>query len=138
MQIVTDRCPLCDPWLILLRLAPEIFATKQLFMRHRGVKVGIAADHCGMGFEPVFDIGSQRLDGDMQSDSIGIKFQAIFGNPNIRVVDNKPGTSSIPSILVIVWSGGSGNGGRASEEISMFVPYSICCGTICSLSLIHI
>ena len=73
-----------------------------------------------------FDIGTQRLDGDMQSDSIGIAFQAIFGYSNIRVMDSKPSTSSIPSILEIVWSRGSGNGVRAPEEIPMFVPYSIC------------
>ena len=35
------------------------------FYRTMGVKVGIAAGQYGVGFESVFDVGSQRLDGDM-------------------------------------------------------------------------
>ena len=46
-------------------LAPEILTTKQIFYWLLGVKVGIAAGQYGVGFESVFDVGSQRLDGDM-------------------------------------------------------------------------
>ena len=65
MQIVTDRCRLCDPWLVLLLFGARNPRHETTFYAALGVRVGIAADQCGVGFEPVFDIGSQRLDGDM-------------------------------------------------------------------------
>ena len=65
MQIVTDRCRLCDPWLILLPFGARNPRHETTFYAAFGVKMGIAAGQCGVWFEPVFDIGSQRLDGDM-------------------------------------------------------------------------
>ena len=65
MHIVTDRCGLCDPWLILLHFGARNPRDKTIFYRTLGVKVGIAAGQYGVGFESVFDVGSQRLDGDM-------------------------------------------------------------------------
>ena len=65
MQIVTDRGRLCDPGLILLPFGARNPRHETTFYAALGVKLGIAADQCGVGFEPVLDIGSQRLDGDM-------------------------------------------------------------------------
>ena len=65
MQIVTDRCRLCDPWLILLAFGARNPRHATNFYAALVVKVGIAADQCGVGLEPVFYNGIQRLDGDM-------------------------------------------------------------------------
>ena len=65
MHIVTDRCWLCDPWLILLHFGARNPRDETIFYRALGVNVGIAAGQYGVGFESVFDIGSQRLDGGM-------------------------------------------------------------------------
>ena len=65
MQIVTDRSEICDPWLILRHFGARNPCDKTIFYRTLGVKVGIAAGQYGVGFESVFDGGSQRLDGDM-------------------------------------------------------------------------
>ena len=40
------------------------FSHETIFYRALGVKVGIAPSQYGVGFESVFDIGSQRLDWD--------------------------------------------------------------------------
>ena len=65
MQIITDRCRLCDPWLILLPFGARNPRHETTFYAALVVKVEIAASQRGVGFEPVFDIGSQHLDGDM-------------------------------------------------------------------------
>ena len=65
MQIVTDRCRLCDPCLVLLPFGARNPRHETNFYAALGVKVGIAADQCGVWFETVFGIGSQRLDGSM-------------------------------------------------------------------------
>ena len=54
-----------DPWLILLHFGARNRRHETTFYAALGVKVGIAADQCGVGFELVLDIGSQRADGDM-------------------------------------------------------------------------
>ena len=79
MQIVTDRCRLCDPRLILLPVGARNPRHETTFYAALGVKVGIATGQYGVGFESVFDIGSQHLDGDMSFGSIDIKFRATFG-----------------------------------------------------------
>ena len=65
MQIVTDLCRLCDPWLVLFPFGARNPRHEITFYAALGVKAEIAADQFGVGFEPVFDIGSQRLDADM-------------------------------------------------------------------------
>ena len=65
MQIVTDRRRLYEPWWILLHFGARNPRDETTFYGALRVKVVLAPGQCGVGFEPVFDIGSQRLNIDM-------------------------------------------------------------------------